>query len=304
MPASTATSGNMNGPLPSASGNDAAPRRIAKLVGSELRVNDRPTFPRAIQHRGESLARLKQIGFNVVWLQRLPAPELLEEADRLGLWLICPAPRALTPIAEIGPAFDSVLAWDLGNDLTDADLEPTRQWAEQVRAADHRGNRLLVCCPRVDLPRYSRLADVLLIDRRPLGTSLELSDYATWVRRRPLLARAGTPIWTTVQTQPNEALRQQLLALEPGSAPPLCVSAEQIRLLAYTAVASGSRGLVFLSDSPLDAPDAETQQRAMALELLNLELEVMEPWAAAGTVDGTAECACGGTASCTGTALV
>jgi len=278
------------GPVPSVPGSDATPRRIAKLVGSELRVNDRPTFPRVIQHRGESLARLKQMGFNVVWLQRLPAPEILEEADRLGLWLICPAPRTLTPIAEIGPAFDSVLAWDLGSDLTDADLEPTRQWAEQVRAADHRANRPLICCPRSDLPRYSRLDNIfLLIDRRPLGTSLELSDYATWVRRRPLLARAGTPIWTTVQTQPNEALRQQILALEPGSAPPLCVSAEQIRLLVYTAVASGSRGLVFLSDSPLDAPDAETQQRAMALELLNLELEVMEPWAAAGTVDGTAE---------------
>ena len=194
-----------NGAIPSPPANDAPPRRVAKLVGSELRVNDRPTFPRVIQHRGESLSLLKQLGFNIVWLQRLPAPEVLEEADRLGLWLICPAPRALTPIAEIGPAFDPVLAWDLGNDLTDADLEPARQWAEQVRAADHRGNRPLVCCPRVDLSRYSRLADILLIDRRPLGTSLELKDYATWVSRRPLLARAGTPIWTTIQTQHNEA---------------------------------------------------------------------------------------------------
>ena len=35
----------------------------------------------------------------------------------------------------------------------------------------------------------------------------------TWVRRQPLLARPGTPVWTTVQTQPNEALRQQLIAL-------------------------------------------------------------------------------------------
>ena len=116
-----------------------------------------------------------------------------------------------------------------------------------------------------------------------------MNGYATWVRRQPLLARAGTPIWTTVQTQVNEALRQQIIALEPGAAPPLCVSSDQIRLLAYVAVASGSRGLVFLSDSPLDSADAETQQRAMTLELLNLELELMEPWAAAGTVDGTAE---------------
>ena len=84
-----------------------------------------------------------------------------------------------------------------------------------------------------------------------MGTSLELADYAAWVRRQPLLASLGTPVWTTVQTQPNEALREQLLALEPGYAPPLSVSPEQIRLLAYTAVAAGSRGLVFASDSPL-----------------------------------------------------
>ncbi len=281
-------SSGSTGIVASASANNAPPRRIVKVVKSELRINDRAVFPRVIQHRGESLELLQRMGFNTVWLQRVPAPELLEEADRLGLWLICPAPRALTPIAEIGPAFDSVLAWDLGSDLTDADLEPSRQWAEQVRAADHRANRPLICCPRIDLPRFSRVADIVLIDRRPLGTSMELNDWATWVSRRPLLARAGMPVWTTIQTQYNEALRQQLLTLEPRGAPPLCVSAEQIRLLVYMAVASGSRGLVFLSDSPLDAPDAETRQRAMALELLNLELDVMEPWAAAGTVDGTA----------------
>ena len=79
------------------------------------------------------------------------------------------------------------------------------------------------------------------------------------------------------------------MALEPGYVPPTTVSSEQIRLLAYTAVAAGSRGLVFTSDSPLDAPDPDTQQRAMMLELLNLELKLMEPWAAAGSFVATAK---------------
>lgn len=264
------------------------PRRTVKLVGSVLLVNGRPMFPRVIQHRGEPLPVLKRMGFNAVWLQRLPTPELFEEADRLGLWLICPPPRDMSS-TEIASTFDSVLAWDLGNDLTEADLEPTARWEKEVRAADRRTNRPLICRPRTDLRGFSRVADLLLIDRRPLGTSLELTEYATWVRRQPLLARPGTPVWTTVQTQPNESLRQQLLAMEPGSAPPLTVSPEQMRLLVYTAVASGSRGLLFLSDSPLDSPDAETQQRAMSLELLNLELELMEPWAAAGNLVASAE---------------
>ena len=262
-----------------------------KLVGSVLMVDGRPMFPRIIQHRGEPLEVLKKMGFNAVWLQRLPAPELFEEADRLGLWLICPPPRPVgdQPLAEFGPQFDCVLAWDLGGDLTEADLESTQQWAEQVRTADHRGNRPLICRPRADLRGYSRPANLLLIDRRPLGTSLELADYAAWVRRQPLLASLGTPVWTTVQTQPNEALREQLLTLDPGCVPPLSVSPEQIRLLAYTAVAAGSRGLVFASDSPLDASDPDTRQRAMTLELLNLELELLEPWAAAGSFVAPAE---------------
>jgi hypothetical protein len=271
----------------------AAPPHSVRLDRSLLLVDGQPMFPRVIRHRGEPLGKLKDIGFNAVWLERLPAPEVMEEATRLGLWLICPPPRpmadAAVQIADIGPQFDCVLAWDLGDDLTEPDLEATQRWADQVRAADHRGNRPLICRPRADLRGFSRPANILLIDRRPLGTSFELDKYATWVRQQPLLASLGTPIWTTVQTQPNEALRQQLAAMEPGYAPSLAVAPEQIRLLAYTAVASGSRGLVFVSDTPLDAPDPDTRQRAMTLELINLEMQPMEPWAAAGSYVGTAE---------------
>jgi hypothetical protein len=310
-PQDSTVSWTPRGTVPVAAGAVPVPRHTVRLVGSVLLVDGRPMFPRIIQHRGEPIEVLKRLGFNAVWLQRLPAPELLEEANRLGLWLICPPPRGDCPnfrvgengtvpfgaptgpppaaLAEFGPQFDCVLAWDLGGDLTEAELESTQQWAQQVRAADRRGGRPLVCRPRTDLRGYSRPANLLLIDRRPVGTSLELADYATWIRQQPLLASLGTPVWTTVQTQPNAALREQLMSLEPGYVPPLGISPEQIRLLAYTAAAAGSRGLVFVSDSPLDASDPDTRQRAMTLELLNLELELIEPWAAAGNFVASAE---------------
>jgi hypothetical protein len=290
-------------PIPPPTPMVSAPRHTVKLERSLLLVDDRPMFPRVIRHRGEPLRVLKDIGFNAVWLQRLPAPEMLEEATRLGLWLICPPPRptplasdqsgsppdAIGAIADIGPQFDCVLAWDLGDDLTGVDLDAVQRWADQIHAADRRVNRPLICRPRTELRGFSRPANILLIDRRPLGTSLELNKYATWVRQQPLLASLGTPIWTTVQTQMNESLRQQLSLLEPGYAPPLSVSPEQIRLLAYIAVSSGSRGLVFASDTPLDAPDPDTRQRALTLELVNIEMQRLELWAAAGTYVATAE---------------
>ena len=193
-------------------------------------------FPRIVQYRGEPLGLLQQLGFNAVWLAQPPATEMLDEANRLGLWLVCPPPRpvvtaegpgarppvagqaslsdgehtALLPAAlgEIGPQFDCVLAWDLGSDLTAADLEPTQRWAQQVRAADRRANRPLVCKPRAELRGFSRAANLLLIDRRPVGTSFELSDYGAWVRRQRrqhLLARL--PARRQCRRQPGPARR-------------------------------------------------------------------------------------------------
>ncbi|MGD0518711.1 MAG: hypothetical protein ABSA26_14345, partial [Thermoguttaceae bacterium] len=268
-------------------------RHEVKLSGSVLTVDGRPFFPRAIEHQGEPLEYLKKLGFNTVWLKRLPAQEILEEADKLGLWVICPAPRPTrsdgvndpaAALSDVGPAFDPVLMWDLGGDLPAERLESTRRWVEQIRGADHRGERPLICRPIADLRGYSRLDNsiFLLIDRRPLGTSMELADYGTWVGRQPLLARPGTPVWTTVQTQANESLVQQIAALEPGNTMPPEVSFDRMRLMALTAIVANSRGLLFLSFSPLDADNTETRHRSLALQLLNLELEMVEPWAAAG----------------------
>ena len=118
---------------------------------------------------------------------------------------------------------------------------------------------------------------------------MELTDYAAWVRRQPLLARPGTPVWTAVQTQPNEGLRRQLAAISPGRPLPGAIAGDQIRLLVYTAISAGSRGLIFRSQSPLTATDPDTRQRVTDLELLNLELQLIEPWTAGGTFVATAE---------------
>ena len=273
------------------------PPREVKLAGSILKINEYPIFPRSIEYRGEKLAFLKQLGFNTIWLRQTPAPAFLSEARQLGLWLVCPppepegAPPAGQRPAAIGPEFEPVLVWDLGHGLTGDSLDATLQRAERVRLADSRVSRPLICAPINNLRSYSRPPiNLLLIDRRPLGTSLEMPDYGNWVRRQPLLALPGTPVWTTVQTQAGEGLRRQFAALAPGQTPPTVVGPEQVRLLVYTAISSGSRGLLFLSNSSLEAPDGETRQRVMTLQLLNLELEVIEPWAAGGSWESATEC--------------
>ncbi|MDZ7618065.1 MAG: hypothetical protein U1E05_13760, partial [Patescibacteria group bacterium] len=177
----------------------------------------------------------------------------------------------------------------MGRGLTAADLEPVRQRIERIRAADRTRKRPIVCGVAGDLRGFSRHADILLLDRRPLGTSLELTDYGHWLQRQPRLARPGTPIWATVQTQMLPALYEQLSALDSGRVAPTAVPYEQIGLLARTAIGAGSRGLLFATESDfLDATD-DVRRRATAVELVNLELALLEPWTAAGAVQASIE---------------
>ena len=286
-----ATSVATSGVLPPQATQPAQQRSVA-LEGSILLVHGKPVFPRIIQYRGEPLPLIKQLGFTGLWLDSPPSAELLAEARQLGLWVICQPPRPpaadlpdeqLAALTEIGPAYDAVLAWDLGRKLNRQHTEATRRWAEQVRLADRLAGRPTICQPLADLQGYSRACDLLLLDRRPLGTSISLADYRHWLHGQLRLARPGTPFWTTLQTQPSPALCTQLAAIDPSLPLPTTVPEEQMRLQALTAIAAGSRGLLVLSETPLSADDPQTRRRAMALELLNLELSLIEPWAAAGS---------------------
>ena len=105
-----------------------------------------------------------------------------------------------------------------------------------------------------------------------------------WLRERPRLARPGTPFWTTVETELSPAAREQAAMFSPAR-PPIPADGESIRLLAYSALAAGARGIEFDLEQPL-----ETAPRSLQVELtlLNLELELAEPWSATGTYMATA----------------
>ena len=293
-PAAGRRQGDPAGPLPVCALRQPRVRHAAgprDLSDSVLLADGEPIFPRVIQYQGEPLPLLKQLGFNAIWLAELPSPAVARGGAAAGAVAGLPAAAACPsrpPSGAGGPGrVRSRVSAGPGlgpRQRPDRRTACRRASGGQSRSMPptRRQHRPLLCSPRNDLRGYSRQVDLLLIDRRPLGSSMELADYGAWVRRQPLLALPGTPVWTTVQTQPNEGLRRQLAALQPGRPLPGAVPGEQIRLLAYTAISAGSRGLVFLSRSPLSATDPETRQRAMDLELLNLELRMIEPWAAAG----------------------
>lgn len=269
---------------PAASPTPATVPKV-EMNGSLLMAGGHPVFVRAIQYQGEPLEFLKGLGFNTLHLARFPAPPLLAEAERVGLWLICPPPADPTRDTRdvAGPA--RILCWDLGEQLSGVELSEVKQQAERLKSLDSTWLRPLTAEAETDLRSYSRSFDLLRASRPALASSLELVDYHTWLRERPRLARPGTTLWTMLQTEPPEALVEQL-RLSPGRPVQAQVCSEQIRLAAYSAIAAGVRGLIFASRARLDEKDAATQQRALTLELLNLELDLVAPFCSAGSLVG------------------
>jgi len=266
-----------------------------ELRGPLLLVGGKPFFPRAIDYQGESLARLQAIGFNTIRVQRIPPPALLVEASRLGLWVICPPPNVQELEARgnvhdpvIGAMFDPVLVWDLGRGLASRELEATRHWAKLVQEADPR-DRPILCDADSDLRSYTRPPiKLLLAERDPIGTSLSMAQYGSWLQERNQLALGGTPLWAAVQTELAPQWMDQVRLLSQGRALAPAIQEAQLRNLIHTALAARARGLCFTSHTRLDAEDPVTRRRATVLELLNLELELIDRWPASGNFAATA----------------
>lgn len=287
--------------LAAAEGAAAAPTGAATvdpptgLARGVLEVAGLPFFPRSIDHSGEPLTALATLGFNCV---RLPAPassELLDEARAAGLWVICPPP-AIPDVDIRDPGalpslrnWDRVLIWDMGTGLSEPDVETLAERARRVRACDPRAGRPLIAAADSGLRSISRHVDMLVARRTVLGTSLELIDYLSWLRERPRLARPGTPLLATLSTEIDPQVARQAAALSGIGGRGLAVDPESLSLAALSAVAAGTRGILFSSSRRIDGDDHEARMRAAAAREMNLRLRLLEPWAAAGRFAATAQ---------------
>ena len=240
-------------------------------------------IPQIIQWQGEPFGLLEKLGFDVVGMKRLPSSEEIVEARRLGLKLMCPPPlpQQITP-QGISDNLADIYAWDLGEQLSSEDLDRFIRWQELIKRFDPIDSRPVLIAPRLFTREASRLADVLLFSRTMIGTKTSLQDYATWLTQRRRLARPGTDIWTTLDTQlsPTQAL-QSAASYSPSLS---SASYQQLAELTSATFAVRCQGFYYSSHTSLAANDSATQQRAMAIRLNNLRLDLAEPWLASGKV--------------------
>jgi hypothetical protein len=274
--------------LPVSAAGEAIVDPPAGLNRGVLEVDGLPFFPRSIDWNGEPMEALAALGFNCVRFAEPASSEHLAAARRAGLWVICPPP----PIPDVDlrdPAslpvlrnWDRVLVWDLGTGLDESHVEELAERGRRVRACDQRPGRPLIGSADSGLRSVSRHIDMLVARKTVLGTSLELVDYLTWLRERPRLARPGTPLLATISTEIEPRAARQAAALAGVGGRGLAVDGESLSLAAFSAVAAGTRGILFTSTRRIDGDDRESRARAAAAREMNLRLHVLEPWGAAG----------------------
>src|SRR5262249_44341609 len=171
---------------------------------------------------------------------------------------------------------DAVLLWDLGGGLTVEQAPKVARLAKLVRDVDR--ERPLTADVWDGFRPFSATVHLLAVPRWPLMTGLELTNYREWLNQRRLLAQSDTFLWTWVQTHLPDWYTN-LVYEQSGSNgfnEPIGPQPEQIKLLAYTALAAGCRGLGFWSDRFL-ADSHQGRDRLLALALLNMELQMLEP---------------------------
>ncbi len=259
---------------------------IVKFDGNRIVVGKRRVLFRAVRYTDTMLPVLRGAGFNTICFDRNVTPAMLTEAADMGLWIV-PEFRVMnddgTPVSpddivkQVRPFADNdaVLFSRIGGVLSFEQTALVSRAVQAARGADP--GRLIAGDVWDGLVPYSRSINLMGTHRFPLMTTLELPKYREWLETRRKLALPDSFTWTWIQTHLPDWF-SELLYNQPGQAEfkdPVGPQPEQIRLLTYTALASGSRGIGFWSDRFL-ADSHHGRDRLLGCALLNQEIDMIE----------------------------
>ena len=243
-------------------------------------------------YHGEEVDVLARSGLNLVWTPDFQDQTLLEQLRDHGMWAMATPPRVTSPTGQILDAktaslvpftdrTNAIVAWYFGTLIPPEAREDLTSWVQQTRSADRRYRRPLMADVSGLERVYSRYLALTGMSRHAINTSFSLKRYRDWLSQKRKLAQHGCFAWTWIQTEPATINTNWRHAAGKS---PIVIEPEQIRAQVYAALSSECRGIGFWKSSSLagDAPDV--LERRLALTQLNLELKLLEPFLATGTL--------------------
>jgi len=261
---------------------------VVEFNGNQLLVGGNRIFFHGIRQTDTPLKALREAGFNTIFMESTAGPAQIQQAVDLG-FMVVPQLKILAEEAgltsqdninkEIGRFLenDAVLFWDLSSTLSMEQEKLIAQATQSIHQIDP--GRPITADVWDGLMPYSRILNLVGIHRWPLMTTLEMPRYREWMEQRRRLANPGTFTWTWIQTHMPDWFTNVLYERSSAAAfnEPVGPQPEQVRLLTYSALASGCRGIGFWSDRFL-ADSHQGRDRLLCCALLNQELEMLEPF--------------------------
>jgi hypothetical protein len=214
---------------------------------------------------------------------RPPIDREIADAHRLGMFIVCepPTPEQMRTL-PLDARFSQVMAWDLGTLTQPGDLELCHRWSQAIEYYESVPSRPVLLRPTGMTREASRIADLVMIGRPMLGSTISWPAYGAWLGQQRRLVRGGTPLWVNIETHCGAHYAAQLGALRGGSAAIVPATFHDLTMATAAAFGVSPRGFCFQSQASLAGGEPENQLRSLALELTNLRLGLAEPWLAGG----------------------
>lgn len=217
------------------------------------------------------------------------------EAAKAGLMLI---PYIHSPAAKLEEVEQQVtelrnepalLGWNTGDDLVAKDLDKTRQVCEAVHRLDATHPVMLDVIDQ-SVSRFAPFVDMFCTYTYPLmKKDWALPRYREWLESAKEKVGKGKFRWTWVQVHTQFWYTHEVHGgPEDNHIPSLFPDAEHIRLLTYTAIQAGMRGIIYYHNQFL-RNDWYGKDRYAEVGILGSELEVLGPLIAEGEVVGVAK---------------
>lgn len=270
----------------SRSADQVAPEIVMQL--DRLLIDGRPSVLRMTPHHHESLDLLREMGFNLLWVDSFDDPSRVRAIRDHGMWVMASPPRGRIQDGhlsgtvalvqdEFGAETDGILAWYCGTRVPPEGRDILTSQVQLLRTAD-KDRRRPVFADIGGMERsYSRLLDGVGLSRHPLHSSFPLQDYREFLTRKARQLRPGTFITTWIQTEADAETLQRGVPLP-------VVEPEQIRLLTWMALSAGVRGIGYWKRTAFTDELPGARERELIIAICNQEIELLEPWLASRSV--------------------
>jgi hypothetical protein len=176
----------------------------------------------------------------------------------------------------------NLLAWNIGDDLQAKHVEQVRHAYDFIREHDPLGRPIMLDVIQ-GWEEYTWFDEMFCAYTYPLVKKRTLLYYQQLLRDRHAIVGPDKFLWTWAQAHVQIWYTQKYLNPDVNWCPSLYPDGENLRMVVYSALAAGCRGIMYFH-APYFTEEYHGTDRYAEAALIGCELEVIGPWLAEGTV--------------------